>query len=62
VDVTGQMMIPILPGTNDVRIRFERTTDRVIGDAISGISLMLLAVAGIKTRPKRTGRAPVSHL
>lgn len=61
-DVTGQMMIPILPGTNDVRIRFERTTDRVIGDAISGISLMLLAVAGIKTRPKRTGRAPVSHL
>jgi len=56
------MMIPILRGTNDVRIRFERTTDRVIGDAISGISLMLVAVACIKKKPKRTGRAPVSHL
>jgi hypothetical protein len=56
-EVTGQMIIPILAGTNDVRVHFRRTTDRTIGDAISGVSLMLLAAAWIKTRPKHAGRA-----
>jgi hypothetical protein len=56
-EVTGQMIFPILAGTNDVRVRFRRTTDRTIGDAISGVSLMLLAAAWIKTRPKHAGRA-----
>ena len=51
-EVTGQMIIPILAGTNDVRVRFRRTTDRTIGDAISWLSLMLLAAAWIKSRPQ----------
>jgi len=50
-EVTGQMIIPILAGTNDVRVHFRRTTDRTIGDAVSWLSLMLLAAAWIKTRP-----------
>ena len=56
-EVTGQMIIPILEGPNDVRIRFRRTIDRTIGDAISWVSLILLAAAWIKTRPKRAVRA-----
>jgi hypothetical protein len=56
-EVTGQMIIPILEGTNDVRVQFRRTTDRTIGDAISWASLMLLAAAWIKTRPGHAGRA-----
>jgi hypothetical protein len=55
--VTGQMIIPILAGTNDVQVRFRRTADRTIGAAISGISLILLAAAWIKTRANRAGRA-----
>ena len=54
-DVTGVMIVPILKGTNDVRIRFRRTIDRTIGDAISWISCLLLGAAWIKTRPKRAG-------
>jgi hypothetical protein len=49
---TGVMIVPILEGTNDVRLRFRRTVDRTIGDAISGVSWMLLIVVWIKTRPK----------
>jgi hypothetical protein len=44
------MIIPIPEGRNDVRIRFRRTIDRTIGDAISGLSFLLLAAAWIKTR------------
>jgi hypothetical protein len=55
-EVTGQMIIPILEGTNDVRVHFRRTTDRTIGDAISWVSLILLAAAWVKTRPKHAGR------
>jgi hypothetical protein len=55
-EVTGVMIVPILAGTNDVRIRFRRTLDRTIGDAISWASWMLLGAAWIKTRPKRAGR------
>ncbi len=49
-EVTGQMVIPILAGTNDVRIHFQPTIDRTAGDAISWASLMLLAAVWIKTR------------
>jgi hypothetical protein len=34
-DVTGQMVIPVQAGTNDISIRFERTPDRTVGDAMS---------------------------
>ena len=40
-DVTGQIVIPVQPGTNDIRIRFRRTLDRTLGDAISVVSLGL---------------------
>jgi len=56
-EVTGLMIVPILEGTNDVRIHFRRTPDRTIGDGISWVSLIVLAAAWIKTRPKRAGRA-----
>jgi len=55
-EVTRQMIIPIREGTNDVRVHFRRTTDRTIGDAISWISLILLAAAWIKTHPKHAAR------
>jgi hypothetical protein len=48
--VTEQMIIPVPEGTSDVRIQFARTTDRVIGDGISIVSLMVLAAAWISTK------------
>ena len=53
VEETGVMIVPILEGTNDVRIHFRRTVDRMIGDAISWVSWILLGAAWIKTRPRR---------
>ncbi len=38
-DVTGLIVIPIAAGDNDVRIHFRRTTDRLVGNAVSLISL-----------------------
>lgn len=51
-DVTGLMQIPLMPGTNDVRLHFGRTRDRTIGGEISLLSLGLLIAAWIKTQPK----------
>jgi non-canonical purine NTP pyrophosphatase (RdgB/HAM1 family) len=51
-DVTGQMLIPVAAGRNEVRIHFGRTLDRTIGDIVSTISLILLLAAFIKTRPQ----------
>ncbi len=41
---TGEMIVPVIAGKNEVRIRFGRTRDRTIGGWISGI--MALAVVG----------------
>jgi len=49
---TGQMVIPVAAGPNDVSIHFGRTLDRTIGDIVSMISLILLVAAWIKTRPQ----------
>jgi len=49
-DVTGQMQIHVMPGTNDIRIHFARTRDRTIGGWISLASLVLLVAAWIKTQ------------
>jgi hypothetical protein len=51
-DVTGMLVIPMTAGENDVRIYFRRTIDRVIGDGVSLISLVLLVFAWMKTRRK----------
>jgi len=51
-DDTGLIVIPMAAGDNDVRIYFRRTIDRVVGNAVSLISLGLLIAAWIKTQPK----------
>jgi len=56
-DVTGQMIVPVTAGQNDVRIRFGRTPDRIIGDIVSIVSLILLLVSWTKTRPPSAARA-----
>jgi hypothetical protein len=56
-DVTGLIVIPVAAGDNDVRIHFRRTIDRVAGNVVSLISLVLLVAVWIKTPPKtRMGR------
>jgi hypothetical protein len=39
---TGQLIIPVKTGTNEVRIRFVRTWDRTLGGWISLVSVILL--------------------
>lgn len=56
-EVTGQMIVPVLEGTSNVRIHFRRTIDRTIGNVISGLSLICLVAFGIKTRRGRARRA-----
>jgi len=56
-EVTGQMLIPVAAGRNEVRIHFGRTLDRTIGDIVSMISLILLLAAWIKTRPRNAASA-----
>jgi hypothetical protein len=41
-DVTGQMLIPVQTGPNDVRITFSRTWDRTLGGIISGVTALFL--------------------
>jgi hypothetical protein len=49
---TGQMVIPVPVGKNDVEVRFRRTPDRTLGGAVSLISLAVLVAAWMKTRPR----------
>jgi non-canonical purine NTP pyrophosphatase (RdgB/HAM1 family) len=53
-DVTGLIGIPIAAGDNDVHIYFRRTIDRKVGNVVSLISLVLLVVVWVKTRPPNT--------
>jgi hypothetical protein len=39
-DDTGQMVVPVRAGQNQVRIRFVTTKDRILGRIISGLSLV----------------------
>ena len=48
-DVTGLIVIPIAAGDNDVRIRFRRTIDRLVGNVVSLISLAAFVLAWIRT-------------
>jgi len=50
-DVTGLIVIPVAAGDDDVHIYFRRTIDRLVGNVVSLMSLVLLVVAWIKTRP-----------
>jgi hypothetical protein len=40
-DDTGQMLVPVRAGQNQVRITFVTTRDRILGRIISGLSLVL---------------------
>ena len=51
-DVTGLIQIQIPPGTNDIRVNFERTRDCLIGGWISALSLGVALTAWFITRPK----------
>ncbi len=55
-DVTGLIVIPIAAGDSDVRIHLRRTTDRLVGEIVSLISLGLLIGAWIKTQPQSRAR------
>jgi len=50
---SGQMLVPVGPGVNRVRISFVRTWDRTLGGWISLISLSALAIWSYR---KRSGR------
>ncbi|HEY6301503.1 MAG TPA: hypothetical protein VIX14_00430 [Terriglobales bacterium] len=59
-DVTRLIVIPVAAGDSDVHIHFRRTIDRVIGNIVSLISLVLLVVAWIETRPSHIGPANIA--
>ena len=59
-DVTRLIVIPVAAGDNDVHIHSRRTIDRVIGNIVSLISLVLLVVAWIKTRPSHIRPANIA--
>ena len=46
-ETTGVMVVPVGAGDNNVRIKFIRTWDRMVGAAISGFTLLLLMAATI---------------
>jgi hypothetical protein len=41
-DDTGQMLIPVGPGENRVRVTLIRTRDRILGNIISGVTALLM--------------------
>jgi hypothetical protein len=58
-DVTGQMIIPIQPGLDTVRITFATTRDRKIGMLISSFALLSMATVVwlLRSRPTGTNHA-----
>jgi len=51
-EVTGQMQIPLAPGTHDIRIHFGRTRDRTMGGVGTLISICLWIGAWIASRSR----------
>jgi hypothetical protein len=49
-DITGLMIISIAAGDNDIRIHFRQTRDRLLGDIVSFISLLVFVVAWFMSR------------
>ncbi len=57
-EVTGQMLILVPAGTDDVRIHFRRTGDRTVGNLVSLLSVGLLGAAWAVTRSKLVAATP----
>jgi len=53
-DNTGQMVIPVPAGTNQVRVTFSKTPDRKGGELISGVTVGLLAGFLLLQRRRRS--------
>ncbi len=49
-EVTGQLMIPVEAGQNQVRITFIRTWDRTAGGLISAATVLLLIIVAIRCK------------
>jgi hypothetical protein len=47
---TGQMIIPVEAGENQVRIKFGRTRDRALGGLISFATILILLLVVLFTR------------
>jgi hypothetical protein len=58
-DVTRLIVIPLPAGDSDVHIYFRRTSDRVVGNVVSLISLGLLIAAWTTAQPKASQGQPV---
>ncbi len=53
--VTGEILIPVDPGSNRVRVTFVRTPDRLIGNVVSAATLLLLIVWSVYCRGQERG-------
>lgn len=66
-ELTGLLVIPVAAGDSDIRIYFCRTIDRLVGDIVSLISLLLFVVAWfIASKPvlimkSRPNLRPANH-
>jgi len=49
-DVSGQLMIPVESGQNQVRITFIRTWDRTAGGIISAATLLLIIIVAVRCK------------
>lgn len=57
-EVTGQMMIPLKPGDNEVRVTFIRTWDRNWGGVISALALILIVLLMIYDKRRPAASSP----
>jgi hypothetical protein len=53
MDNFNQMVVPVAPGHSDIRVRFVRTIDRKVGDAISAVSALAVVILFWIGRRKR---------
>jgi hypothetical protein len=49
---TGEMVVPLAAGKNEIRLRLVRTKDRTAGGWVSALGLLLLLVVGISSRSR----------
>jgi hypothetical protein len=62
LDNSAQMVIPVEPGTSDIRVDFERTADRKLGLLLSTLSALLAAFLLASRRRKSDSRVSRNRL